>query len=203
MILDQNGISGQLFAEDRDTLTLDEVIEQKIFDAIRYVLMNAPVYKIGSGKPFADIKVIWNRIKGIGSGYFLLPKDFLRLVSFQMSDWRVQVNTPITEDNPLYLRQKSMFRGVRGTPQRPVVALVNHSAGLCMEFYSCTDGENTFVKTMRYIALPRIEEGECENYIEIPQDCYDAVKYYIAYLVATTFEMQSAAVLAEQYKLYM
>lgn len=178
--LDQNNSSTPLLdTGDIDTLTLEEIIESKIEDAARVVTRDAAHYLLDGGKAFGE-SVRWDVREGYGSGSILLPDDFLRLVSFQMSDWSYPVLNAITEDNPIYALQHSRYGGVRGNPQKPIVALSQQPIGLVLEFFSCAAGENTFVKRATYMPIPKITDGE----ITISEKLKPAVVYYTAYLAA-------------------
>ena len=187
--LDENAVSDKLLTDaDPDTLTLDEIIESRIPIAARIVETIAPLPLLGGGEAFGD-SIGWESQPGYGMGFILLPDDFLRLVSFQMSDWDRAVGTAITETDPLYQRQQSRFGGVRGNPQKPVVAIVNQPAGLVLEFYSCTGGEDVYVKQGRYIPIPKIKD----EMIELPEKIHDGMVYYTAYLTAQTLAQKDAA----------
>lgn len=180
--MDENSSNAALAGlEDVDTLMLDEIIGSKVADAARIVEANAPHYLLDSGKPFGE-SIGWDSEPGFGSGHIHLPDDFMRLVTFQMSDWRRAVVDPITEDDPLYAQQISRFPGIRGNPQRPVVAIVQQPIGLVLEFYSCTGGENVYVKKARYIPVPKVRDGE----IEICEKLRPSVVYYTAHMAALT-----------------
>ena len=177
---------------DADTLQLDTIIRSKLTDAARIVLESAPQHLLGSGKVFGDSvsdvpAISWDMQKGYGSGQILLPDDFLRLLIFQMSDWSVPVTQAITVTDPRYAIQKSRFAGVRGNPQKPVVAIVQQPVGLVLEFYSCTQGDSVFIKLSRYIPVPQIETGGALNPVEkldLPPMLKRAVVYEAAHLVA-------------------
>lgn len=179
--LDQNNSSTSLLdVEDIDTLTLEEIIEGAIPAAAEIVMKNAPIYLLGTGKAFGD-SVGWDGdLIGIGSGYIHLPDDFLRLISFQMSDWDYPITEAITEEHPLYRLQSNRY--VRGNPQKPIVAITNQPVGLVLEFYSCTKGKSVFVKRARYIPKPKIVDG----FIDISENLYKAIIYYAGYLTAKT-----------------
>lgn len=178
--LDQNNSSAPLLdTGDIDTLLLDELIESKIADAARAVANTAPVWLLEGGKDFAD-SVGWMDGVGNGGGFIHLPSDYLRLVSFQMSDWVRSVSSVITEEHPLYSRQSSRYPGIRGNPQNPIVALVTYPVGLCLEFYSCTGGEHVYIKRARYIPIPKIEDG----HIDICEKLRPSTTYNAASLVA-------------------
>lgn len=178
--LDQNMVSTQLLdAGDIDTLAMEDIIESKIADAARIVESKAPSQLLDGGKPFAD-SIGWKSRVGYGVGYVSLPDDFMRLVTFQMSDWNRAVTVAISEDDPVYEQQQSRYPGVRGNPQKPIVAITTQPIGQVLEFYSCTGGANVYVKRARYIPIPKIENGE----IDLCEKLKSAVVYYTAYLVA-------------------
>ena len=179
--LDQNMTSEQLFdTGDIDTLSLEDIIESKIADAARIVESNAPRYLLEGGKNFGD-SISWDSAVGYGSGRILLPQDFMRLVSFQMSDWSRPCTVAITEDDPLYAAQSSRFAGVRGNPQKPVVAISMQPAGAVLEFFSCSQGPNVYVKRATYLPYPEIVDG----FIDLCPKLHRAVIYFAANLVAS------------------
>lgn len=186
---DENAVSGELLTDsDKDTLTLEEIIISRIPVAARIVETISPLPLLGGGEAFGE-SIGWESEPGYGMGFILLPDDFLRLVSFQMSDWDRAVSQTITESDPIYQMQQSRFGGVRGNPQKPVVAIVNQPAGMVLEFYSCTAGEDVYIKQGRYIPIPKIKD----DMIELPPKIYDAVVYYTAYLCAKILNQQDAA----------
>lgn len=171
--IDSNQDSDQLTGiGDMDTLALDEIIGSKIAEAARIVVLNAPSYLLDGGDSLGAT-VTWNGT----SGRMTLPADFLRLVVFKMSDWSRSVTVPISETDPRYVQQSSRWAGVRGTPQKPVVAIVPDASGLVLEFYSSKDGE---VEQAKYIAMPKVSEGK----IMLCEKLHDATVYYAAYFTA-------------------
>lgn len=187
--LDENVDSSALSGlGDVDTLKLDEIVESKVVDAARIIESNAPAHLLDSGKAFGE-SIGWDGQPGYGAGYIHLPDDFMRLVCFQMSDWDYAVTLAITEDSPQYQMQRSRFAGVRGNPQKPVVAITSQPIGLVLEFFSCYSGENAFIKKARYIPMPRIRNGK----IELCEKLRRAVVYYTAYLAALSLGDGDAA----------
>ena len=173
---------------DEDTLKLNEIVESKVVDAAMVIESNAPAYMLDSGKAFGE-SIGWDGQPGYGAGYIHLPDDFMRLVCFQMSDWDYAVTLAITEDSPQYQMQRSRFAGVRGNPQKPVVAITSQPIGLVLEFFSCYSGENAFIKKARYIPIPRIKNGK----IDLCEKLRRAVVYYTAYLAALSLGNGDAA----------
>lgn len=174
--IDENKTSEQLIAdEDIDTLSLNDIIGSKIEEAVRRVLTVAPVYLLDGGVPFGDA-VFWSET---GAGRILLPDDFMRLLIFKMSDWERPVYEPITAADPQYQLQFSRYKGIRGNPQKPVVAIVTRSEGQALELFSCKTTSAT-VEQAVYLPLPKVDR---DGGIEIPVRCYTAAVYETAALV--------------------
>ena len=177
--IDENMQSDALIESgDIDTLGLDEIIKSKILEAIQRVHSEAPNYLLEEGHNFGDA-VYWRELE---SGWVLLPKDFLRLVVFEMDDWEQAVSQAISTDDPEYEKQHSRFKGIRGTAQRPVCAIGIRPEGRVLEFYSC---KSTDAKVSRaiYIPYPKIDE---DGRVDISERCYNAVIYTAAGLTLLT-----------------
>lgn len=177
--LDQNMMSDALLESgDIDTLSLDEIIKSKILEAVQRVHMSAPNYLLESGHNFGDA-VYWRELE---SGWVLLPPDFMRLVVFEMDDWEQAVYQAISTDDEEYEKQRSRFKGIRGTSQRPVCAIAIRPEGRVLEFYSC---KSTGAKVSRaiYIPYPKVDE---DGGVDISERCYDAVVYTAAGLTLVT-----------------
>ncbi len=168
-------------------VTPEQLIISRINDALRLVASQAPVTMLGNGKAFADT-VGWESRVGYGAGYVVLPDDFFRLITFRMSDWQVAVTETITSDNPLYLRQQSRWSGLRGTPQNPVVAIVQGDVGRVLEFYCCNSGPSVSVRQARYFPLPQydVQSGAEDVEVEVPSLLESAFLCRLASLTADT-----------------
>ena len=189
--IDQNMTSEQLLAtDDIETLSLEDIIRSKIVEAVRRVETAAPVHFLEEGHDFGDA-VYWGDLE---SGWVLLPDDFMRLIAFRMSDWERTVYAAISVDDPLYAKQSSRYKGIRGNVQKPVCAVVNRDEGKALEFYSC-NSEDAFVSRASYLPYPHIDE---DDGIDISERCYTAVVYTVAALVLTTYgEADKASALTE------
>lgn len=190
--LDLNDVPTQLVLDaDIETLTTEEVIRSKIGDAAVRVLSEAPPTLLDGGHGFAD-SVFWG---AGGCGWTLLPSDFLRLIVFEMSDWEKPVTSPISEFDAAYTLQRSRHKGLRGTPQLPVCAVVMRPEGKALEFYACAD-DTAYVRRALYQPYPK--EDEYEGW-DIPERCYRAVVYMTAALTAQALgDADKAAVLTQQ-----
>lgn len=187
--IDQNMTSEQLIAtDDIETLSLEEIIRSKIVEAVRRVETSAPVHFLEEGHDFGDA-VYWADLE---SGWVLLPDDFMRLIAFRMSDWERTVYAAISVDDPLYAKQSSRYKGIRGNVQKPVCAIVNRAEGKALEFYSC-NSEEAYVSRASYLPYPHIDE---DDGIDISEKCFTAVIYTVAALVLTTYgEAEKASAL--------
>ena len=178
--IDQNMSSDTLIGfDDVDTLSLNDIIKSKVTDAVKRIHSTAPAYLLDGGNNFGDA-IYWKELE---SGWCLLPEDFMRLVVFQMDDWERAVYHAISEDDAENKKQSSRFKGIRGTPQKPVCAIAIRPEGRALEFYSCKS-ENAMVSRAVYLPYPVIDE---DDGIEICERCYQAVVYTIASLVLTTY----------------
>lgn len=189
--LDQNMTSDALLKSgDIDTLSLNDIIRSKILEAVQRVHRDAPNYLLEGGHNFGDA-VYWGEKE---SGWVLLPKDFLRLVVFEMDDWEQAVYQAISTDDPEYEKQRSRFKGIRGTSQRPVCAIGIRPEGRVLEFYSCKSRD---AKVSRAIYMPYPNEDEYGG-VDISERCYNAVIYTAAGLTLMTCgEMEKGNTVSE------
>lgn len=178
--IDQN-MSSETLTDfgDVDTLSLNDIIRSKVIDAVKRIHSMAPAYLLDGGNNFGDA-IYWKEFE---SGWCLLPEDFMRLVVFQMDDWERAVYHAISEDDSEYQRQSSRFKGIRGTPEKPVCAIAIHPEGRVLEFYSCKNTD-AMVSRAVYLPYPMIDD---DDGVGICERCYQAVVYTIASLVLTTY----------------
>ena len=175
--LDMNQNSDTLIGiNDEGTLSINEMIKSKITEAVKRVHITAPSHLLNFGDNFAD-SITWN--SNGKSGWTILPDDFMRLITFEMSDWERPCFEAISTDDTKYKMVRSRFP-VMGTPQKPIVAISVSPNGKILEFYSCKDDTATVNKAV-YLPYPEIDEES--GSVEISQRCYDSVIYTIAALV--------------------
>lgn len=191
IVLNENSVSSKLIiSEDIDTLEINEAIRREIPDAVRSVTQAAPSALLDEGVNFANTVGWESGVVGKGMGYTTLPEDFMRLLVFQMSDWKRPVTDAIDENTPKYYVQKSRFAGIRGGVEKPVCAIVTYPEGKVLEFYSCIGGSSVSVKSARYIPYPSIIAAteSHEEQIAICRKLYTPVIYYTAGLVCMIFK---------------
>ena len=175
---------------DPDTLEMEEIIKSKIADGVNAVRSVAPLSKLeparmasGEGWPLTwidDEKMI---------GEVPLPDDYLRMVMFKMSDWAHAATTPIPADTAMYHQQFSEWKGVRGNPSRPNIAVATDMATgkNVIQFFSCDSTEATAELTYIKRCDKPNEPDESNTTYEIEQGVYRPVVLKTAALVAATY----------------
>lgn len=190
---------------DPDTLEMEEIIKSKIADGVNAVRSVAPLSKLepASIKSGEGWPVTWiDGEKMIGE--VPLPDDYLRMVMFKMSDWAHAATTPIAADSALYHQQFSKWKGVRGNPSRPNIAIATDTATgkNVLQFFSCDSTEATaelaYIKRCdgpsNQIEIDSAESKEIGSptrpslhMYEIEKAIYRAVVLKIAALVAAAY----------------
>lgn len=132
---------------DDDSMNMSAFnIENFIDDAARWVVMTVPVHALGQGEDFSAATHTHN---DNGSGTVALPQHFLRLISFQMSDWSLPLIGGLYQDDARYRQQNNSV--LRGTPYRPVVFVCD--GGHTIEYYTSATGD---IKVARCFAMEKV-----------------------------------------------
>lgn len=169
---------------DPDTLLLDEIIASKIEEAVDMVHMAAPYHiLLENGKALQDQPVGISFDNEETCGYVKLPRDFMRLVMFQMSDWLYPVYNTLSAESPEYAKQKSPIKALRGSYDRPVCAIAARGAHKVLEFYSCKTNTATVTQCL-YIPYCKIIDNGGQAFVS--NNCYKSMVYACAALTAST-----------------
>lgn len=90
-----------------------------------------------------------------GSGYIVLPDDYIRLQSFKMASWQIDVIEPIIPANPLYRHQKN--KHARGGAVKPICVVnrkvVSGVVKKILEYYSVTPEAHTLDQ---FVYIPEV-----------------------------------------------
>lgn len=184
--LDQNSSNNALLLDaDTDTLMLDDIITSKITQAVDSVHLVAPNHLLETGHNLTS-PIHWGNLE---SGWLLLPPDFLRLTSFQMSDWDTPVLSPLPPSHPSYHLQRSRIKALRGTPQRPACIISSRPEGKILEFFSCKTTSATITQAT-YIPQAHIDNNAG---VDISKLCYNPVIYTIAAHTCFTLQQNDQA----------
>ena len=183
--LDENDVQNAFMQLEENTLMLDDIIKSKVGEAIDGVVISAPVELLGDGDVMPIDNVEWENGAGDEDELKMCrvkkPADYLRLVGAKMPDWDHAVSEVIAENSEEYKMQKSRFVGMRGNPQRPVVADVLSGAGRYLELYT---SKARSIDYIRYIK--RLSTAELGDNIMLPAALYKVVIYQVAGLTCIT-----------------
>lgn len=179
--LDENMSSSALAGlGDVDTLSLDDIISRSIEGSVQFIERIAPL-RVLEDLSRIEGSISWSsQLVGIGSGAIILPKDFSRLVAFQMSDWSMPVSSVVSIDDSRYKKLKCRYAGIGSSPQNPAVVITHQAIGTVLEFYSCSEGDSVHIKRAEYLPIRKASNGE----IYISQNLREAVVYHSAGTVA-------------------
>lgn len=189
IVLEENADSTLLLPDETGVgmLQTDDIIENRLSDAVRNVLVSAPIEMINESKSFSTHAITWEGNHPYGK--VDLPADFLRMVGFKMSDWERTVRIVTPYDSEEYVMQKSKYAGLRGNPSYPVVSVVYLSNNAeTLEFYSCKDQQAT-ISVAEYIPVPKVENGQ----IWLVDRLYSSIVYECAYQTAQVMGLEDAS----------
>lgn len=103
-----------------------------------------------------------------GSVTLPLPDDFLRLQMIKMSDWSRPLTELTENDSAPYIRQGSRWKGIRGTPERPVAVIGRDPEGKALlKLYSSSDSAT--LETALYLPIPTLD---VDDLLDVPQSVY-------------------------------
>lgn len=161
--IDENRAESFYLKSETDNMELNEIIRSKLLDAVRAVSEEAPVSMLDA-MPM-DIPEAAQYMQTDGSGYVVLPPDFLRLVYFKMCSWRTGVYEAADENSDVAMMQLNPF--TRGTPLKPVCVLSHDLSGnRTLEYYTAgyLNNGNYYRRDHRidralYLPIPSVENG--------------------------------------------
>ena len=165
---------------DEDTIKIDEYIQACIGDALLLVIQNSPFESVNP-QTAENLQATKN---ADGSGYVILPDDFVSLINFKMEGWKRSVSIAYPLSSEIYKHQTNEY--TRGGINKPVCILsVNADGKKILEYYSVpTDKEHkieVFVYEGGYTPKEPIN-------IEKNSRLFAALCYMCASLVYSIFE---------------
>ena len=170
---------------DEDTVRIDEYIRKCIPDAVSLVIQNStgrcvnPRYASGSSSVS----------NGDGSGYIVVPDDYVRLVAFRMKGWKRTVAIPFMYGTPEAAMQSNRY--TRGGKCKPACVEGRSASGRkTIEYYSIGKNETPQVDMFVYEASYDSMEGLP---VSTSDPLFAAVCYMTASLVYAIFENQATS----------
>lgn len=128
---------------------VDLFIDRLLDEAAREVLKRASLSLVTTGSVRNEAVDL-----GDGSGYVVVPEDFLRLVRFKMAGWKRSVSVAVEFTDPVYRMQFDEFD--RGGVAKPVCAVGRKDGRKVLEYFS-VKGEPR-VEIFEYVPALRAEE---------------------------------------------
>lgn len=114
-----------------DESATDNIIESLLDESAIEILLKAPFHRldITSATPS-----LMPDSTDKATGYIQAPDDFLRLVSFRMSDWQRPVTELAVKGDAISMRQYN--KHIRGKTAKPVGVLAKNDTGIIIEYFS-------------------------------------------------------------------
>lgn len=157
--IDEVCASGDVIVEVdvENTKPYDSIIDELLDESALEVLLKAPFYrlnvtsatvpcvaigkvmKVETSSQGAGARTVPSIVKNAGRA--TLPTDYLRLVSFKMTEWSRPIDTLLMPSDEMAKRQANIH--TRAGISKPVGVLKKLSDGYAIDYYSVTSEENT------------------------------------------------------------
>lgn len=172
-----------------DSPSLDNIIKQKLGDAMRWVSIYAPIEQLsgGGGDSSSGVSILKDLSGELdASGRVRLGKDFVRLVRVRCSDWHRSVmgDSLIREDSDEYLQLSDSYAGA--TADRPQ-AVVIEKAEKEVEVWPHTQGNNYEITELVLPPASVYTDITPETDINIPPMVRTSYLYYLTFLVLSAY----------------
>ncbi len=202
---------GAVTASDGDCTYMDNIIKDKIGDAMRWISVYAPADILagsdeegrrtgilvdaavsGSGVSDNDVTLV----RGAYCWSLRMPLNFIKLSRVRVGGWHRAVSSPITEDSDEYLELLDEH-GATATNDRPVAALID-KAQKEIELWP-TEGENPSVEAT-FVVMPGdslYKNLSNSSLVAIPPAAKTSFIYYLAFLLLSAYNDPRAAAMFE------
>lgn len=178
---------------------MDNIIRDKIGDALRWVCLYAPSDLLGGsdetvgGQPKAtgimtDFSGAPTSITGTNGGRIVLPTDFVRLARVRVTGWHRAVRSPLEEDSDEYLQLYDQD-GAAATADRPQAVLIEKATRELEVWPKGTTAEVTYITSIdaeNAIYTETVGTATIEK-IALPPRSKSSLIYYIAFLVLSAY----------------
>lgn len=183
-IMNEIGEDANTSLLEEDTIRIDEYIKSCIPEAVVLVVQNSPNRCVNPKS--STISATSN---SDGSGYVLVPSDYIALVAFKMAGWKRIVSKAHEADSEVYKAQCNP--ATRAGKYKPVcIDTYNSSGKRVLEYYSLGSGDAHTVEMFVYES--KFDETAGLN-IDAGNPLFGAVCYMCASLVYSIFENQATA----------
>lgn len=174
---------------DLDTLTVDRMIHAMMPAAVAAVESDAPASLLDSGYNFAESADLGRERAADGDLAVIsvvLPPDFMRLVSFRLSDWTHPVTSPAADSSQLQAMMGLPGASAIADSRRPLGVIVRRAEGLVLVTYSSTPESAATVADAVYRPWP---EWDRDDAIDVSTRLYPAAVTECASRVAASLKL--------------
>ena len=176
-----------------DCALMNNIIRNKIGDALRWVCLYAPAERLsgsstsGGGSSTATAIDIIQEDTLTATGNVLTPTETLiRVVRVKGADWHRAIlgDTLIKEDSDEYLQLRDE-NGAAATADRPQAVLVNTKQKKVEVWPGTGQFVLTYIKALSASDLSNLDNDQTE--VGIPTNVETSFIYYLAYLLCTAY----------------
>lgn len=187
-----------------DTEMVDNIIKDKIGDAIRWICLYAPAHILGgtdettkdeygheiplSSGILVDVAAaLPSFIWGTDGGTLTMPADFMRLVRVRVKGWHRAVKVLLSEDSDEYLQLRDT-NGAKATEDRPQAALIEKAVKE-IEVWPAGEADYTYVANINTDEIIQTVggEGSEKEVVALPPLAKTGFIYYLAYLLLSAY----------------
>ncbi len=177
--------------QSSDEVNLDDIIKDKIADALQYVVENSPLDKLGTSL-FVTLTgtELSNRFSIDTTtlvGTLKLPADLLRIIEARLSTW-AQFPKPESDSSQMALMQSDQY--AKGSWDRPVNILTCDGTDWYLKMYCAKESSDDLKFT--YIARPTVNTSSGTNVVNVPPLLESALVYEVAGMAMVAFRDQVA-----------
>lgn len=184
-IMNEIGEDANTSLLEEDTIKIDEYIKSCIPEAVALVIQNSP-NRCVNPKSSTSASVTNN---GDGTGYVLVPADYISLVAFKMAGWKRIVSKAHDLGSEVHKAQGNP--ATRAGKYKPVCVLsYNKTGDKVLEYYSIGKEDTPTVEMFVYES--KYNESDGLN-MESGNPLFGAVCYMCASLVYSIFENPNTA----------
>lgn len=187
-----------------DTALMNNIIRNKIGDALRWICLYAPADLLGGTDSYTineqdeEVPVLTGILvdkseipESIGTttgGKLTMPADFVKLARIRVTGWHRAVKELLSEDSDEYLQLRD-DNGATATADRPQAALIEKSVREIEVWPKGTKAEYTYVANLNTdeVIKTKQEGGQNIEYVAIPPRVKTSFIYYLAFLLLSAY----------------
>ena len=189
--IDEEKSNGASFANasSGDDTSMNNIIKNKIGDALRWVCLYAPAELLGGSDESVSTGILVDESPTPTAAYdnkagkVTLSENFIKLSRVRVSDWHRAVKTPLLEDSDEYL-QLLDSNGATATADRPQAAIIDKAVKE-LEVWPWESGKSvslTYVSSVSPVGI-----GSPVTAYALPPKAKTSIIYYLAFLLLSAY----------------